>query len=60
MEELTGDIEDCLEDGLITEEESSNLLKLCKSAEFMSSRYLHALYKIQNEGTWKTPYKKER
>ena len=60
LEELTGDIEDCLEDKLITEEEFFRLSKLYKSAEYMSSRYLQSLYKIRNEGTWKTPYIKSK
>jgi four helix bundle protein len=55
LEELAGDIEDCLEDKLITEEEFAKLSKLFRSAEFLSSRYLESLYKIEKEGTWKIP-----
>jgi len=53
LEELSGDVEDCFEDKLITEEEFNELSKLFKSAEFMFSRYLVSLYKIEREGKWK-------
>ncbi len=57
LEELTGDIEDCKQDGLITKEEFEDLSRLCKSADFMSSRYLRSLYQMQKDGTWKAPGK---
>lgn len=60
LEELFGDIEDCLEDKLITPEEFAKLSELGRSAEFMSSRYLESLYKIEKEGTWKFPGMKLR
>ena len=57
LEELTGDIEDCKQDGLITQDEFEDLSRLCKSADFMSSRYLRSLYQMRKDGTWKTPGK---
>ena len=58
LEELGGDIEDCLEDGLITKEEFQNFSKLFESANYMTSRYISSLYKMGKEGTWKMPIKK--
>ena len=55
MEELSGDCEDCKEDGLISEEEFVILTKLFQSAGYMSTRYLESLYKMEREGTWKVP-----
>jgi four helix bundle protein len=55
LEELGGDVEDSFEDGLITEEEFNKLSKLFRSANYMAGRYLKSLYKIEREGTWKTP-----
>ena len=53
LEELMGDIEDCLEDGLIQKSEFIQLSKLFKSADYMLSRYIQSLYKIKETGTWR-------
>ena len=58
LEELGGDIEDCLEDGLIAQKEFDNLSKLYRSANYMAGRCLESLYKMKDEGTWKTPGKR--
>ncbi|MFH1201488.1 MAG: four helix bundle protein [Candidatus Omnitrophota bacterium] len=55
LEELSGDIEDCQEDGLVTKEEFSQLAKFFRSADYLSSRYLESLYKMERNKTWKTP-----
>lgn len=60
LEELSGDCEDCKEDDLITEEEFNKLASLFQSASYMSTRYLESLYKMEREGTWKTPGKNQR
>jgi four helix bundle protein len=60
LEELSGDMEDCLEDGLITEIEFAEFSRLYKSASYMSEQYLKSLYKMEREGTWKTPGSKLR
>ena len=55
LEELSGDVEDCKEDGLVTEEDFDQLSKLILSADYMSSRYLLSLSKMEREGKWKKP-----
>ena len=55
LEELSGDCEDCKEDGLVTEGEFEQLAALFQSAGYMSTRYLESLYKMEKAGTWKTP-----
>ncbi len=55
LEELGGDIEDCFEDSLITDGEFDKLSKLFRSANYMAGRCLESLFKIEQEGTWKTP-----
>jgi len=60
LEELSGDVEDCLEDNLISKEEFTQFSKLFRSAEFMSSRYIEALYKMERNGTWKIPGKRSK
>lgn len=60
LEELAGDIEDCLEDKLINEDEFIKLSKLFRSAEYMSSRYIESLYRIEKQGTWKIPGSKSK
>lgn len=52
-----GDIEDCQEDGLMTNEEFEMLSQLARSAAFLMSRYVQSLYKIEQKGTWKVPGK---
>jgi four helix bundle protein len=54
LEELSGHIEDCLEDRFITKEVFSEFNKLYRSADYLSTRYLKALYLIEKKGTWKT------
>lgn len=60
LEELSGDTEDCYEDGLITEEEFNKLSGLFRSADYLSMRYLGSLYKIEKAGTWKVPLRREK
>ncbi|MFH1800898.1 MAG: four helix bundle protein [Candidatus Omnitrophota bacterium] len=55
LEELGGDIEDCWEDGLITEDECEHLKRLIRSVDFLSVRYLRALTVMKKAGTWKAP-----
>jgi four helix bundle protein len=54
LEELSGDMEDCLEDGLINKDEFDKFNKLYCSADYMSTRYISSLYNIEKKGTWKT------
>lgn len=53
LEELGGDMEDCLEDSLISKEEFNVFLKLYRSADYMSNRYISSLYEMERNGTWK-------
>ncbi len=59
LEELSGDIDDCLEDKLINPQEHDQLTKLCKSALYMSNQYLKSMNKSSNKGKWTTPGKNE-
>ena len=55
LEELSGDMEDCFEDYLISKEEYEHFLKLYRSADFLMCQYLKSMYKIENQGRWKVP-----
>jgi four helix bundle protein len=57
LEELSGDIEDCLEDKLITQEEFDKFSKLYLSASYLSTQYLKAMSLDKNAETWNTPGK---
>ncbi len=59
LEELSGDLDDCLEDKLITLEEHVQLSKLCKSALYMSNQYLKSMSKSSNKGKWTMPGKSD-
>ena len=60
LEELSGDVEDCYEDKLITIEEFDKLSKLFRSADYLSSRYLNSLYKMKRNNTWRVPGRREK
>jgi len=55
LAELSGDAEDCHEDRLITAEEFRELSSLLHSADYLMGRFIPALYRMEKEGTWKTP-----
>lgn len=55
LEELSGDMGDCKEDGLITKEEFDRFEELYRSASYMSTQYLKSLYKMERDGIWKVP-----
>lgn len=57
LEELSGDLDDCLEDKLITDQEHGQLIKLCKSALYMSNQYLKSMNKSANKNKWSMPGK---
>ena len=60
LEELSGDMEDCYEDGLIEENEFKKFTELYRSADYMSSRYLEAMYEIEKKGAWKVMGEQKR
>jgi four helix bundle protein len=53
LEELSGDMEDCLQDNLIDKKEYEKFIKLCQSAQFLSAQYLKAMNKQENSEKWK-------
>lgn len=60
LEELSGDMEDCRDDNLITGEEFDKFSGLYQSASYMSEQYLKSLYRMGQDGTWKVPGAKFR
>ncbi|MFA5840082.1 MAG: four helix bundle protein [Candidatus Margulisiibacteriota bacterium] len=60
LEELSGDVDDCLEDNLITKNEYDYFVKLYRSAEYLTRQYLKSMYTIEKQGTWKVPGEGER
>jgi len=58
LEELSGDMEDCLVDGLISKEEFATFYEFYQSASFMSSRYIVAMGKSASQAKWKSPDRK--
>ena len=57
LEELSGDMEDCLEDKLISNFELERFKKLYQSAGYLSSQYIKSMSRDSNKGKWKTPGK---
>ncbi|HOW36372.1 MAG TPA: four helix bundle protein [Candidatus Omnitrophota bacterium] len=53
LEELSGDMEDCLEDKLITASEYKKFFELYQSASYMSTQYIKAMSQSSNKGKWK-------
>lgn len=58
LEELEGDVDDCFEDGLITEEEHNKFKDLFGRTNNQIDHYLDSLYKLNREGKWKSRFKK--
>ena len=57
LEELSGDMEDCREDGLISTEELEEFNTLLRSASYMSTQYLKAMSQKESAKHWKVPFK---
>lgn len=57
LEELCGDVEDCLEDRLISNEEFETFKALYRSASYMSTQYLKAMSQKTQINNWKIPFK---
>lgn len=60
LEELSGDIEDCFEDQLISDKEFEAFKNLYRSASYMSTQYLKAMAQKTQISNWKVPFKQER
>jgi len=58
LEELSGDMEDCLDDNLVTREEHETFKKLYQSASYLSSKYIMAMSSADNIKNWQVPLKK--
>ncbi len=59
LEELSGDVEDCFEDGLINKDEFAQITKLIKSADYLSLKYIQAIGRLNKEGKWINPAKRK-
>lgn len=57
LEDLFGDMEDCLEDRLISNEEFETFKKLHRSASYMSTQYLKSMSRDSQIMNWKVPFK---
>ncbi len=57
LDELEGDVDDCNEDKLITNEEYDYLKNLFKQTKYQIDRYLDSLYKLAKAGKWKSRFK---
>ena len=55
LEELSGDMEDCNDDGLISGMEYDKFTRLFGSIGFLAGRYIESAYKMERAGTWKIP-----
>jgi four helix bundle protein len=60
LQELEGDIDDCLEDALIDKEEHDKLKDMFGKTNYQIDRYLDSLYKLDKEGKWKSRFKSNR
>lgn len=58
LSELEGDLDDCLEDRLINEEENGELKELVSKTRYRIDRYLDSLYKLEQEGKWKSRFRR--
>ena len=58
LEELGGDMEDCMEDQLITKEEYQEFLRLYQSASYMSTQYIKSMNRPTSKKSWKVPLEK--
>ncbi|MEK7504280.1 MAG: four helix bundle protein [Patescibacteria group bacterium] len=51
--EAKGDIDDCYQDGLISEDEFKELDKLCGTTDFLLKKMLKSMHEAGKNGTWK-------
>ncbi len=57
LEELCGDMADCLEDRLISDKEFETFKALYRSASYMSTQYLKAMSQKTQINNWKVPFR---
>jgi len=53
LNELSGDLDDCREDGLLSREEFMELDKLCGTTDYLFKRQMDAIRRKIKEGTWR-------
>ena len=59
LEELAGDMDDCLKDGNIPQETYDEFKNLYRSATYLSTRYLRKMSQDQMKQKWKRPFSKD-
>lgn len=57
LEELSGDMEDCFEDKLISKEDFNTFISLFRSATYLSTQYIKSLNELEKKGKWNYPGK---
>ena len=57
--ELAGDIDDCLEDGLISQQEFNLLNELCVKTDYLFNKLIRSLYKKRGRGEKWNSFDKE-
>jgi len=51
--EVKGDIDDCLQDGLIIQKEHEELDKLCGTTDYLLKKMIKSMHQAGKSGTWK-------
>ncbi|MCX5751508.1 MAG: four helix bundle protein [Candidatus Saganbacteria bacterium] len=57
LEELEGDVDDCLEDHLMNKNEYSFLKELFGQTQYQINHYLDSLYRLHRENKWNKRFK---
>jgi len=57
LDEVLGDLEDCFEDKLIHENDFNELADLVRKTDYMIDRYIDSIYRLKQQGKWKTRFK---
>ncbi len=55
LEELSGDVEDCYEDDLISKNEFFTFRDLYSKTDYMIGQFIRSVLKLDAEGKWKVP-----
>mgnify|MGYP001613961669 CR=1 FL=1 len=53
LAEVKGDVDDCLNDGLISQDEFEDLDKLCGTTDYLISKMIKSMRQSEKSGTWK-------
>lgn len=60
LSELEGDLDDCREDNIIEEERYIVLKELISKTKYQIDRYIDSLYKLEQEGKWRTRFNRNK